>query len=504
MLKFGLPLTSTVALLAVAALAPSLRAQIAPIPSTTEHPQLDSGPLDGPLVGADEAVVFTQLVASSHASWLRLVFAPETRLDGASRLRLTALRDGGIQFHRSASLEEWSRSSCFFNGGEVVVELLAARGSRANRVALASLEVGAPNYAPESICGPTDDRVRSFLQNQGRLSVGCTGWLIGPANNGLDAALTAGHCVASSTNQILELNVPLSTSGGSLVRSAPNDQYPFNLWNNSSLNGGVGADYAVATVGRNSNTNLLPSQANGNSFYVLGSVPSSGQIRITGYGTSSTGSLNQVQKTHVGPYSNRTATAISYATDTTGGNSGSPIVNEANGQAVGIHTHGGCSSGGGANNGTRIDRSDLATAIRNLTRVPGSTSTFGTGCPATTTLSFSTEPRVGTNLNAIFGGLLANRPATIVIGASRTNWLGLPLPFALDGAGATGCALRVGYDIPVPTTVNVLGSVFFPIVIPNDGALVGARAYLQLLYSHPGLNPASLGTTQGGEIVVGS
>jgi V8-like Glu-specific endopeptidase len=503
MSKLGRPLALTAALIA-ASLAPSARAQIAPIPSTLEHPHLDSGALDGPVAGADEAVVFTQLVSSPYASWVRLVFGAETRLAGSSRLRLTALRDGGIQFHRAESLAEWSRSSCFFNGGEVVVELLAARGTSGNRVALESLEVGAPNYAPESICGPTDDRVRSFLLSQGRLSVGCTGWLIGRANNGLDAALTAGHCVASSTNQILELNVPLSTSGGSVVRAAPNDQYPFNVWNNSSLNGGVGADYAVATVGRNSNTNLLPTQANGNAFYVLGTVPSSGQIRITGYGSSSTGTLNLVQKTHVGPYSNRTATAISYATDTTGGNSGSPIVNEANGQAVGIHTHGGCSSGGGANNGTRIDRSDLATAIRNLTRVAGSTSTFGAGCPATTTLSFTAEPRIGTSINAIFGGLQANRPATVVIGASRTNWLGLPLPFALDGAGATGCALRVGYDIPVPATVNVLGSLLFPIAIPNDGALIGARAYLQTFYSHPGLNAASLGSTQGGEVVVGS
>lgn len=479
-----------------------LRAQIAPIPSTWEHPQLDSGALDH--LGSGERVVFTQLVASPSASWLRLVFGAETRLAGSSRLRLTALRDGAVQLHRAESLADWGRSSCFFNGSEVVVELLAASGTRGNRVVLEALEVGARTYAPESICGPTDDRQQSFLQSQGRLSVGCTGWLIGRANNGLDAALTAGHCVASQTSQILELNVPNSSSGGSVVRAHPNDQYPFNVWNGRALNGGVGADYAVATVGRNSNTNQLPTERNGNLFYTLGAVPSSGQIRITGYGSSSIGTLNLVQKTHVGPYANRTATAISYATDTTGGNSGSPIVQESTGFAVGIHTHGGCSSGGGANNGTRIDRSELATAIRDLTRVAGSTSTFGVGCPATTAVSFSGEPRVGTTVNALFTGLSANQPATVVIGASNTSWLGLPLPFALDGAGATGCALRVGYDIPVPTTVNFLGSLLFPIVLPNDGALVGARAYLQVIYAHPGLNPASLGTSPGSEVRVGS
>jgi hypothetical protein len=41
-----------------------------------------------------------------------------------------------------------------------------------------------------------------------------------------------------------------------------------------------------------------------------------------------------------------------YRTDTMGGNSGSPIIDEATGYSVGVHTHGGCTSSGGNNNGT--------------------------------------------------------------------------------------------------------------------------------------------------------
>ena len=37
-----------------------------------------------------------------------------------------------------------------------------------------------------------------------------------------------------------------------------------------------------------------------------------------------------------------------------GGNSGSPVVHEETGLAIGIHTHGGCSKSGGANSGTKI------------------------------------------------------------------------------------------------------------------------------------------------------
>lgn len=488
--------------LAMLALSSNASAQMEPIPSTTHTSTLDSGPL--PNAAATEQVLFTHLVSFPQASWMRLKFSNRTQLPSGSRLRLTGLRDGGIQIHRAASLGEWHCSSCFFNGGEVVVELIGGAGSQDNRVALESVEVGAPTYSPESICGPQDNRVQSYVLSQGRMSVGCTGWLIGAASNGLDAALTAGHCVSSSQNQILELNVPNSTAGGSIVRAHPNDQYPFNVWNNSYLNGGVGADYAVATVGRNSNTNLLPTERNGGVYYTLGPVPSSGQIRITGYGSSSIGNVNLVQKTHVGPYNSRTSTAISYVTDTTGGNSGSPIINEATGFAVGIHTHGGCSSGGGSNNGTRIDRTDLTTAIEALTRIPGTTRVFGVGCPATSSLSFNAEPRIGTSISAFFTGLAPNQPGTVILGASDTTWLGLALPFDMSGLGATSCFLRVGYDIPLPATTNFLSSLVFPLNIPNDGALIGARAFLQLLYSHPGLNPAALGMTPAGEIRVGS
>ena len=49
-----------------------------------------------------------------------------------------------------------------------------------------------------------------------------------------------------------------------------------------------------------------------------------------------------------------------------GGNSGSPVIHEETGHAVGVHTHGGCSSGG--NHGTRVDRSDFAAHVEFLMR----------------------------------------------------------------------------------------------------------------------------------------
>jgi hypothetical protein len=43
-----------------------------------------------------------------------------------------------------------------------------------------------------------------------------------------------------------------------------------------------------------------------------------------------------------------------YRTDTTGGNSGSPVIDDATNVAVGVHTHGGCTSSGGNNSGTSL------------------------------------------------------------------------------------------------------------------------------------------------------
>ena len=227
--------------------------------------------------------------------------------------------------------------------------------------------------------------VKSTDKRQGRLWLGCTGWLAGiVANNTLDLMLTAGHCTSTGP-RILELNVPNSQSSGTVVRAAPNDQYPYTVL--ARLSGGVGSDWQVATVSANSNTNQRPTQTNGGVFYQLGAVPSSpaGQnITVTGYGTTSPrNALSQVQKIHTGPLSQVQATSLCYSTDTTGGNSGSPVIHANTGRAIGIHTHGGCTSGGGCNQGTRIDRSDLQAAINAAGKTPGAFTLFGTGCRGT-------------------------------------------------------------------------------------------------------------------------
>src|SRR6185295_19024177 len=126
----------------------------------------------------------------------------------------------------------------------------------------------------------------------------------------------------------------------------------------------------------------MPAQAYGAGVFTLLLPPpvDPGQvIRVTGYGVTClpvSPTWNQVQKTHTGtratPVRGVVATAVAYASlDTTGGNSGSPVIIEsAGGAAIGIHTHGYCQfSPDFANYGTGVNHAGLQNALANPTGV---------------------------------------------------------------------------------------------------------------------------------------
>ena len=312
-------------------------------------------------------VVISYPVVIEGAEWLRLYFedvdlAGDLLAGTGSILRMTALEDGAIQEMDARHLEQWQNSSAYFNGDTVLVEILAQPGTGHNRLAMRSVDYGLAPTVEESICGPTDDRVLSSDPRSARiLPIGCTGWLIDDCKQ---CFLTAGHC-ASGTSTI-QFNVPLSNSNGSLNHPGPQDQYTVDASSMQDNGGqGTGNDWAYFGTFANTNTGLTAAQAQGSTF-VLANPPSvaGNDIRITGYGTDSSPSTsNQVQQTNVGPMVTSSGSLVQYATDTTGGNSGSPVIWEQTGQAVGIHTHGGCDSGGGQNSGTGANHAGLQAAL---------------------------------------------------------------------------------------------------------------------------------------------
>jgi hypothetical protein len=179
---------------------------------------------------------------------------------------------------------------------------------------------------------------------------------------------TAGHC-ATSDLQVAEFDVPISDPFGAAVHPPPDDQYAVDVASLQSSNGGLGDDWATFGCFPNSNTGLTPYEAQGACFQIAGAVPAfdpAHLIRITGFGLDADPpEANQAQQTDDGPLVATSPSYLKYEVDTSSGNSGSPIVWEnGGGVALGVHTHGGCTSGNppGGNHGTRLDNAGWAAA----------------------------------------------------------------------------------------------------------------------------------------------
>lgn len=321
--------------------------QPAPIPHHDVVLRSDSGAMTLP-AAADERVVYSTIVDVPGASWTRVVFGDVQFASGAY-LRITSLHDGFHQKLDVTSIEQWQRTSAYFNGDSLFVELVAPAGVEGlARVEITGMIAGEPAFDAESICGTTDDRLPSSDPRAARvMPIGCSAWLIDDCAR---CMITAGHCGPSSST-VIQFNVPFSTAGGTPVNPPPQDQYPVDPTSIRTNGGaGVGNDYAYFGVFNNSSTGLHPADAQGATYTLAPGLPADGTpIRVTGYGTTSSPispTWNQIQKTHVGPALGSSGTSLRYRPDTTGGNSGSPVINDNTGFAIGVHTHGGCVSSG--------------------------------------------------------------------------------------------------------------------------------------------------------------
>jgi trimeric autotransporter adhesin len=341
------------------------------IPFHDEVFELDSRsagpvPFNAPRAADGRAIVLSEEVRLDDAAWLQLSFA-EASLGATGTLRITSLEDGDTQEMGARELAAWGNATAYFNGDAVQLSLLAAPDEAGVFFRMESVRVG---EIPEeligtaAVCGMRDDRQFSSDRRVARLSpVGCTAWLI---PNG--ALLSAGHCVADPRRvTIAEFNTPQSRSDRTIVRSAVRDQYPVVRESIRGRNEGLGQDWGVFAVGPNASTGMTALAAQGGAFEISRSN-APGTVRITGYGTAMA-ERNQSQQTSEGTYEGErvgegTRVSHRYRVDTTGGNSGSPIIASDGVSAIGIHTNGGCSAQGGRNIGTSFNNTELLGAIQ--------------------------------------------------------------------------------------------------------------------------------------------
>ena len=449
-------LAFSLALAAVGLLAPSASAQMQAPPSVEVDYDHDTGPVAN--TGAQTAVVASFLVQVPGAQWIQLRFA-ELRLAGeplhgtSSVLRLTSAVDGAVQELDVIGARQWRDVSAYFNGDAVLVELVAEPGTGTNRVRVASVTSGLVPAAEESQCGSADDRVPSFDSRAARiLPVGCTGWLIDDCNH---CFLTAGHCASGTTT--VQFNVPLSSATGAIQHPPPSDQYAVDSASMQTNGGaGTGDDWAYFGCFANSTTGLEPFVAQGAAYALQVPPPpfdGTQSIRITGYGVDS-GSANQTQQTHVGPWATSTGSLIQYVTDTTGGNSGSPVIHEPSGAAIGIHTHGGCTSTGGMNSGTNTNHAGLQAALASPQGICGSPLQPAGGFPTVI------APGQPTDLAVSFSGAIVPGSAFLFHRFQGGGFVASPL-VALGGG-------LYGGTLPPPACGDV-PEFYFSVAIPGCG-----------------------------------
>lgn len=340
------------------------------------------------------AVVYSEIIRFDGAAWLHFRFG-EFHLGASSTLTLRSLADDGTQRHTQRTLTEWQGMSAVFNGDAVEIVLVVAPGDTGVQAAIAQVYIG--DYAKgdeaglKSLCGGDDDRGASTNDRVGRLFFGgCTSWQI--ANS---AFITAGHCCdfdpddqgpllpdgVRDLSGVVEFHIPQSLANGTVVAASPDDQYPINVadvtWEYPGGGGDIGDDWCVFAVGANSNTGLFPWQAQG-FFRVAAYQPADdATVRITGCGVDVTppgtsggeNSASRTLQTANGPYKgvdiNGGKIAHKYRVDTEGANSGSPIIYDANGVTIGVHTTGGCDGFFWSYNaGTAFGRAGFYTAVR--------------------------------------------------------------------------------------------------------------------------------------------
>ncbi|MEZ5965697.1 MAG: trypsin-like serine protease [Planctomycetota bacterium] len=461
--------------------------------------ELDSGYVDN--ADASPRVLYAGHVRLAGALQIRLYF-DRTNLPEGTRLRLTSVADGAIEIFDGRSLADYQNYSSWFNGDAVAVELLGGARTRANRVRVVGADAGQGIVqTPSTICGPTDDRVPSTDPRQGRqYPTGCTSWLID-----LHTVVTAGHCTASTAQQV-HFNVPPSSSTGTIVLPPPEHQYRYDTAAVQRLSAGVGQDWTVASTLRNATTGLYAGQRQGG-YYELVTPPAfaGGQvIRITGYGTDTDNrDRSQTQQTHTGPRVNvTTANAVGYQTDTTGGNSGSPVILESTGQAIGVHTHGGCSSSGTGNNwGTAFNRPDWIAAVASIRALkhPGAYAVFGDGCGSGTPPSLTNDgfPEIGRSMSAVMTNLPALAPAVFVIGDRYTS------PIDLTVVRMPGCFLYTSSLAAPVVQADGTGEARLTYTVPNEVTLVGGQFTVQGAVQDPAANAAGVAMSNAGESTIG-
>lgn len=137
-------------------------------------------------------------------------------------------------------------------------------------------------------------------------------------------------------------------------------------------------------------------------------------------------------------------------------------------------------------------------------RTPGTFTPFSTGCDGSNgpdVHSGSGQPETGSSATWQVIGGPPTAPAVLVLGASNTSWLGVPLPLPLPNAA--GCLLNASMDASFALTTGSGGVATLPVTIPNATSLIGGHVYTQFLCVDLAANQLGVSASNGLDTRVG-
>lgn len=316
----------------------------------------DSGHIDN--TTSVSRSVYMDVIYEPSANWIRLSLAG-TQLEADSVLKIQSLLDGETQYLGRRELQLWRRTSAYFNGSSLVIEIIASPGTT-NRLIVNEIQWDDARDGEDSNCGYCGDDDRQPINDNSisRILGGtysCSGLIVDSESH----MITAGHCMVDGTALVCQFDVPNSNLDCSINHPPVADQFPVTSWICSAV--GPGDDWAAVTLGTNSNGEL-PYDRYGASQQLATSMSGNGvPIVASGYGID----LDQCQNSNTLQQGDGTIIEVkdrsfTFDADVTYGSSGSPIKQTSGNRVIGIATHCPC-----PNVATRIDHPEF-TAARDM------------------------------------------------------------------------------------------------------------------------------------------
>ena len=317
----------------------------------------------------------TQVIHHPGASYIKGHFrslrrAPDDHVTGASpdgresyRYDRDLNRATGSDYTTDGQPGFWAMS---VEGDTAVVTLHSKNASRGNAATIDRFwrgydrnEISQHNISAQSVCSTDARRDVVCYQNShpteyargqavARLLISgggmCTTWRVGNTNR----MLTNKHCFSTQSavsGSEMQFNYQCATCGGANP-GAGTKVSGATLYKVSS-GGSSQLDYALYSV-----NNFASIQGYGTLYLATSATTNGARIYIPGHGDGSPKRLSIYEDSQGGPTcsvrnANYNSNNISYSCDTSGGNSGSPVLNASH-RVVALHHLGGCPSNQGA------------------------------------------------------------------------------------------------------------------------------------------------------------